>query len=319
MRYVARNLQRTGSAHELCQDRCRVFCDGNRIILSAADGHGNTAYSRSAQGAFFAANAAVEVLQNETAGADVPAAIKDRYDQQVANHLRYLPLDPQELMRLGNRPQTAAYGTTLLAVRVGADGTDVFQMGDGEIYLFGPDGTLLPELPKDEHCKGNFTSSLSYPRGKALRCFRHLHIPRIATAVMMFTDGCEGGLEKACAGLMEPEKLDACLEEMVSATDHGDDQTCLLVFDADAVAEDTFRKGLVKTLEGIREAARRERRLRRACEEFLQLQEYLTKAVNKAGRMRPHEASAFLRTLQPDMDRYEQLAAFLGSQEVPGT
>ena len=307
MNYTATALRHTGSAHRMCQDRCRMERRGDRLILTAADGHGARPFVRTGLGARFACTAAVRVLGDGLPAEDVPAAIKRRYDTMVARHLEFRPLAPWELQRLDGRPPEAAYGTTLMAVSITEAGTALYQLGDGEVHIFDADGQLMDPLPADEQCQGHLTSSLCSSKSSSLASFRMAVHPIPAAAVLMFTDGCEGGLIRAAAALTAPEILEEGLLGMFAATRHGDDQTCLAAFDAEIVSGETFQAGLHWTLDNLRAKAKHQRQEQSERAELAQLQSYLSLALQKARRMASGESKSYLNSLRPSVERYSML------------
>lgn len=309
--------QKTGSAHCTCQDRYRALRLEDRLILVVADGHGGRPYTRSALGADFGCSAAVAALREEVEGGDIPAAIKDRYDAMVAEHLACHPLEDDELERVGDLPHPVVYGTTLLAAVLTLDSTELYQLGDGEIHILKADGTFFPALPDDDGCRGNMTTSLANNREFALSHFRHARYQEPTAALMMFSDGCDGGLLRAAAGLAEPPALLAHLENMLHRTNHGDDQTFLLTYDPGIVEKDSFREGLSAALQTMRAEAKRRKREQRDWEEYKRLCSYLNLALRKANRMARRndpELEAYMKALKPSYKRYMQLRARFGAE-----
>lgn len=308
--YHIRTLQRAGSAHRGCQDRYRVLRREDRLILLVSDGHGGRPYTRSGLGARFACAAAEAVLRKETDSDFIPAAIKDRYDAMVAKHLALRPLEDWEAERLGSLPQPAVYGATLLAAVITPTATELFQLGDGEIHALKADGTFFPGLPADGDCQGNLTTSLAHNREFALRHFRTVRYPEPAAGLMLFSDGCEGGVHQSAVGLADLPALDTHLENMLHITNHGDDQTFLLTWNPEIVDTEPFRNTLTEALQVMAEETRRKKQEMRDLEEYTQLRSYLNLAVRKARRLAQRSApelDAYLTKLKSSYDRYMQL------------
>ena len=303
--YTVHFFDRTGTAYQYSQDRSRFECHEGRQILVIADGHGGKPYCRSAVGAWQACQAALDVLKSDEDISTAPGAIKKRYDERVARHLKSLELKPDELERLQGRPAEQAYGTTLLAVRL-EDCAEVFQLGDGEIYLFDAQGQLLPPLPDDKNCHGRFTSSMCYARESAIQNFRSARYDHPA-AVLMFTDGCEGGFQRAARALTDLEHLEEEMNQMLRATARGDDQTCLLAVDSAIVEGEAFQTGLMRTMKELREAARARHLKEMELDECERLHAYLRGAIEKARVMDPDQMRAYLMSLRPVADRYVEL------------
>ena len=309
-------LQRTGSAHRVCQDRLSVLREGDRLLLVAADGHGGRPYARSGLGARFACAAAMAVLRQTDE--NVLAAVKDRYDAMVAKHLAMRPPQPWEAERLGDLPPSALYGATLLAAVLTKEDTRVYQLGDGEIHALKQDGTFFPSLPEDEGCHGSMTTSLANGREVAVAHARQSRYPEPAAALMLFTDGCDGGMLQAAAGLAKPSSLQEQLEAMLRRTNRGDDQTFLLAYDPEAVEKASFRENLTHVLQTLQAESKRNKRECREREDYEQLHSYLQLAARKAARMSRRnspELEAYLQTLKPGYERYEQLRARFAAEE----
>lgn len=312
--YQIHALQVTGSGHRLCQDHYRIYRSDDRMILIAADGHGAPSYTRSGLGARIACAAAEAVLKEKAAG-NIPAAIKDRYDTMVAKHLALRPLADWELERLKEDPQRAVYGATLLAAVIEPDSTTLYQLGDGEIYALDAGGNFLPELPEDDFCLGTMTTSLSNGRAFVLARFRVRHYPCPAAAVLLFTDGCKGGLPVAATGLTGQAEPREGLEAMIQATCNGDDQTVLLACNGQAVLQESFRTGLRASLAAKAEEARQQKRIAKYREELEQLDCFLLLAARNVKRLRKRcdpQLEEYLLSLKPSFDRFAQLQQLLG-------
>ncbi len=308
--YCIRTLQNGGSRHRFCQDRYYTHRCADRLILAVCDGHGGRPYCRSGLGARFAAAAAVAVLESDIEAALIPAAIKDRYDAMVKKHLAHRPLTQREAERAGDMPHSGVYGTTVLAAVITDHGTDIYQLGDGEIRAVSKKGNFFPMLPADESCRGNLTSSLANGREFALRHFRHLHYASPIGALMLFSDGCEGGFLDTAHALTDPSRLEEGLQAMLHRTDHGDDQTFLLAYDPTAIAQESFQETLTQRIKAAREAIRRKNQIRREREEYARLAAYMNLALQKAERMRQAKdptLQPFLTSLQPSYQRFLQL------------
>lgn len=171
-----------------CQDCSGRLNTGDAAIAAVADGHGDVRYFRSAEGARFAAEAAIESLQEfvgcETAlgfgekpEAEQLQLIKQleksiivRWNGKVKGNIEARPFIEEELSALsqsrrrcyesGEFLETAdAYGTTLVAVVL----TDTYgfglQIGDGDATIGYSDGSY-DSIPKDESLIANITTSL---------------------------------------------------------------------------------------------------------------------------------------------------------------
>lgn len=302
--HVQRNLP--------CQDRFLARTGAEGTVLAVCDGHGGAPYTRSGLGARILARCAAGLLSAGLPGEEAAAALKDRYDRLVNRHLALRPLKDWERSRLGRRPDQEAYGTTFVCAVLTGEGTDVFQLGDGGVFLLGRDGRFLPPLPPDPDCVANVTSSMAYPREECLRHFRFHRYPP-AAAAFVFTDGWafSGPLPwEAAALLLEPERAEEALDELLLQGDHGDDQTFLCAYDPEQIAEPAFRAGVEAEAELGKEA------LRRAAMEaqMHQLACYLKLAMKKVKRMQRSQdpgLAAFLEAMRPRAQAYLDLRSAL--------
>lgn len=312
--HIVHIFQRTGAAHRFCQDRYRVIRHGDRLVLAAADGHGGRPYVRSSLGARIACAAAEAALTGQLDPAEIPAAIKDRYDALVARHLALRPLEGWELERLGDRPPAEAYGTTLLAALITPTRTGLVQLGDGDLHALGFDGAFLPGLAGDDNCRGNLTTSLANSRDHVLARFRTAWYEHPAAAVVMFTDGCDGGLLQAVEAVAAPSGPEQELHRLLRETSRGDDQTVLLVYAPEITGDEEFRAALAGHLARMREELRRKRQERRDRVEYSELQNYLLLALRKAERMNKANDPGlmeYLEKLRPSILRMTELRDLL--------
>ena len=312
--YDVRSLQETGSAHRSCQDRYRIIRDEDRLILICADGHGGKAYTRSGLGARFVCAAAAEILRANTPDAQVAGAIKARYDRMVAAHLARRPLEDWEWNRLGQRPPHVVYGTTMLAAVITRTGLAMYQLGDGDIHAIRCDGSFFPPMADDSGCQGNLTTSFANSADVVARHFRMQRYDEPAAALVMFSDGCEGGLTPAVTGLLDLPALQTHLEDTLDQTRHGDDQTLLVAYHPATVYAAPFQEALTATLEARhREEKRRKQELRHRAE-LIELRTYLSLAIRRAEQMEARgapELAEFLERLAPCYERYNRLCQLL--------
>jgi Protein phosphatase 2C len=148
-----------------------------RPVIAVADGHGSDEHFRSAKGAFFAIQAATEVLREfvqshmrETdleqlqhwAQVELPSIIVERWRESIDLDLQKTPFAPAELDTMGVRmmedlfrdgcAQYLPYGSTLLGLAYTDHYQLAIQLGDGCIgalnlatpthVLFAPDAAL---------------------------------------------------------------------------------------------------------------------------------------------------------------------------------
>ena len=164
------------------------------MLLAVSDGHGGSRYVRSAQGAVYACETAIETLgeyaSNVFAGADlslikqisetrIKLDIVKRWQELVFSHAEKNPFTDDELELLGitralyeqavdsddlseKECILTAYGTTLITAMVLEKTIICLQIGDGDIlfyYKAREQGTVSP-IPQDDQLIGNETTSL---------------------------------------------------------------------------------------------------------------------------------------------------------------
>ena len=206
---------RRGSSHARdgrpCQDAHALWASsflGEPLLVAAvADGHGGERHDLSHCGAALAVQAAVaEVIGSlpvKEDGGDwrpLPRAGGDEFHHRVTERWKeYVTADA------GRRPGLSAagesgnelltrYGSTLLLALVDGSECWVGQIGDGDILLVRPDGSIVPLLPTDEDLLGTVTYSLSSRDAPAL--WRTGRFP-IGTGglLIMATDGLSDSFE----------------------------------------------------------------------------------------------------------------------------
>jgi serine/threonine protein phosphatase PrpC len=144
------------------------------IVAAVADGHGGGRHDLSHCGAALAVQAVVDeviaslpVPGNEGPSLDVSAGGEGEFHHRVTARWRESVLAdagrregpfPEE----GMEPEILTrYGTTLLLSLIDGSEGWVGQIGDGDILLVRPDGSIEVPLPKDEALLGTVTYSLS--------------------------------------------------------------------------------------------------------------------------------------------------------------
>ncbi len=165
-----------------------------RAILAVADGHGSAPHFRSAVGSQLAVRAAVDVLDWAFDAPDVGGAAADLPHELVACWrglvLEHEAAAPFEAART-ERDVFTAYGTTCIAAAIAEDRLLLCQIGDGDVLLGLPDGTVVHPLPADR-LPGEQTYSLCledaarYARVRVLRRDADAVWPDFA---MLATDG----------------------------------------------------------------------------------------------------------------------------------
>ncbi|MGB7788476.1 protein phosphatase 2C domain-containing protein [Methanoregula sp.] len=174
---------RTGASHlrsdRPCEDAFALWSGTSGAIpciaAAIADGHGDFRHDQSRAGAALAVHAAIDELvsfhriHGETASrvilrsefrADFPRRATRRWREAVLGDAQRRQIDilPQDGSRSGD---FSRYGTTLIAAMVLADTILIGQIGDGDVVLVRPDGTLDTPIPADTTLMGAETRSLS--------------------------------------------------------------------------------------------------------------------------------------------------------------
>jgi serine/threonine protein phosphatase PrpC len=212
---------RRGSAHERdgrpCQDAHALwsssFLGEPLLVVAVADGHGGERHDLSHCGAALAVQAAVgEVIgslpapQGAGAWRPVPPAgvvefhlrVTERWKAGVkadAERRTGLPVGEEAGPEIFTR-----YGTTLLVAVIDGSEAWVGQIGDGDILLVRPDGSVEAPLPKDEELLGTVTYSLSSREAPAL--WRTSRFPvGPGGLLVMATDGLSDSFEDPDSGI----------------------------------------------------------------------------------------------------------------------
>ena len=171
-----------GASHEdsgtPCQDSARVLITERLAVAAVSDGHGSEKHFRSASGSEMAARVALRSVtdfceRNGSLGAvfrsdpreaarRIAGNIICGWNDEIAAHLRFSPLTPQErsiFEKYGGLQPEVMYGATLLLAAVDENGVFGLQIGDGTFTLETASGIGLP-MPEDERLVGNLTTSL---------------------------------------------------------------------------------------------------------------------------------------------------------------
>jgi len=239
------------------------------VVAAVADGHGGARHFRSAKGARFAVNAAVNAMrriaaewesadqekQTQIASSVLPQAIVADWSEQVHRHLESTPIGDSEWQTLESnagadaRAQVQAepalaYGATLIAALVTSRHILLLQIGDGDAVLVAPDGKAWHPIPEDGRLTGEFTTSIC--RAGAAADFRHsiFAFDGTASLLILATDGYANSFRTSADflqvgtdllqmvrldGLSEVEKQLPQILEHASANGSGDDITVALV------------------------------------------------------------------------------------------
>ncbi len=206
---------RRGSSHardgKPCQDAHAIWSSsfmGEPILaVAVADGHGGGRHDLSHCGAALAVQAAVSEL---IASLPVPGGdwawrpVSGSGDEEFHNRVTarwkgYVTADAGQRPGLcpdggGGQDLLSRYGTTLLLALIDGSECWVGQIGDGDILLVRPDGSIEAPIPKDETLLGTVTYSLSSRDSPAL--WRTARFP-LGTGglLLMATDGLSDSFE----------------------------------------------------------------------------------------------------------------------------
>jgi serine/threonine protein phosphatase PrpC len=174
---------RTGALHRKnnhpCEDAFALWSGSAGaepcIAIAVADGHGDSRHDQSRTGSAIAVQSAVEelvsfhrmhlhdiprnIIRSEFR-ADFPRRVSRRWRESVTEDATR-----RELAGPGSEETTSGiltrYGSTLIAASVLADTVLIGQIGDGDILLVRPDGTVESPIPGDSSLVGSETRSLS--------------------------------------------------------------------------------------------------------------------------------------------------------------
>lgn len=224
--YQAFHCMETGFSHLKtgCEDYADSLSGGGIRIAAISDGHGDRACLRSARGARFAVESALENMeifanrlreQNRQEELQDPRkrerllrhlirCIIENWNTRVRQDLEEKPLTQEELSvqhrysdayRQG-RCLSHVYGCTLIAAMIAEDHLIVLHHGDGRCVVLHQDGTADQPVPWDEMCIGNVTTSLCQADA-AERCRYYVCDLRNDAVVGCFitSDGIEDSLE----------------------------------------------------------------------------------------------------------------------------
>ena len=317
---VILSVSKRGRVHEKlkkpCQDRSLVKKIGeNTWILTLADGHGGFPYVRSGFGAQIACRTAQKIMADETIPVEeYPKKIKEVFDAYTEKHLHLHPLTDEEKKKLGSRPETYAYGTTLLAVKISPKGTYRVQLGDGKLSVLDTFGAPFNELPADPNCYANITSSLVQPDAR----FRISYQEDSASAVVLNSDGYEpeGGfpwklLNNAVENWETYQESDL-IEEMVSEDHRGDDQTIVLFLNENAFTE-KYKKEVREQAAEEAEKVHKFHKQEKLLEEKRELEAFLTAGIRKYREMENNAEAAVFRekSLKPRYQAYNAVCVEL--------
>ncbi len=276
----------TGASHRQserpCQDAVSSLQgeDGRAVAVAVADGHGHRLHFRSHVGARLAVEIACRVVSDQAAALDgvdnlqqlvttarreVVPRVVEQWREAALSDLEHRPVGREELNAAGfvdddwqgpdptRGDPLLAYGSTLLLAAVVDKRMLLAQIGDGDIFTFGPQGQTMTPVPPDPALDGVRTTSMCQP--DALDSFRlaalDLDDTPVAGAVLA-TDGYgnaqvadrwQEAVGRDLAGYLTTKTVDWLREQMpgwvancASAEGSGDDTTMALLLGPDAAA-----------------------------------------------------------------------------------
>ena len=199
----------TGASHEElgegCQDSARVYLSDSFCVAAVADGHGSAKHFRSAAGSEMATRVAIRSVcdfyerngdlsvffRNDprTAARKIAANIICGWNDEIAAHIKLLPLDDRE-QRISRTYEGLSteliYGATLLLAIVTEEDYFGLQIGDG-CFTATVSGYPMIPMPEDERLVGNLTTSLC--DSDAISGFRYVYREERCDAVTLSSDG----------------------------------------------------------------------------------------------------------------------------------
>ncbi|MFA6331382.1 MAG: PP2C family serine/threonine-protein phosphatase [Methanoregula sp.] len=174
---------RTGASHirsfRPCEDAFALWSGSSGAIpciaIAIADGHGDQRHDQSRTGSALAVQAAIDELigihrmnlqpvpqstMRSDFKTDFPRRTTRRWRESVQDDAgrRQISLNPSG----SQGPEDyVRYGTTLISALIIGDSILIGQIGDGDVVLVRPDGTIECPIPGDTHLVGSETHSLS--------------------------------------------------------------------------------------------------------------------------------------------------------------
>lgn len=222
--YIEINAHHIGKSHIQnnlsCEDYSAHYSDEKISIIVVSDGHGDKNCFRSAKGAKFACEIAINACRQfesitehiddiahcdfESLVTSMESDIADNWKSIVLSDAQDHPFTDQELSLASEQAQAVyrsgqrlekAYGCTLIF----AMSTRVFwlaiQIGDGKCVAAYPDGVFMEPIPPDENCLGNRSTSLCNSNAK--ESFRHYFSNIKPVAAFVSSDGIEESFDQA--------------------------------------------------------------------------------------------------------------------------
>lgn len=174
-----------------CQDEIGALVCGETCVVALADGHSSSAHAEI--GARLAVLVALQALVRFADGLGERGANVVAVQEYAGDPLRrHLVRDWTEAVRAyagGREVDLIQYGSTLLFALVTEHVLLLGQLGDGDILLVDPDGTVTTPLPADPMGFADETSSLCQPEAWTALRVRASPLPAPGTLLVLATDG----------------------------------------------------------------------------------------------------------------------------------
>lgn len=213
MKLIAFDASSIGASHirvgKECQDCSISKIDDEWCIAITCDGHGGDNYFRSSLGSQFAAESALqcieeflaecsstELAKSDNALVQLEKSIIARWNERVWAHFNENAFTKEELdsvsedrrkRLLSRKSIESTYGTTLIAVAWAKEYWFALQIGDGKAVRIQEDGSADCPIPENEKCFLNTTTSMCDI--DALENFRHYYSTEFPAGIFCGTDG----------------------------------------------------------------------------------------------------------------------------------
>ncbi|MFA4859806.1 PP2C family serine/threonine-protein phosphatase [Methanoregula sp.] len=174
---------RTGASHissgRPCEDAFALFSGSSGakpcIAIAVADGHGDPRHDQSRTGSALAVQTAIDELVgfqrlhlHDVPNLSIRAEFKADFPRRAGRKWRDAVSEDAARRGITTSPDSSSgtveysrYGSTLIAALVVADMILISQIGDGDIVLVRPDGSVECPIPTDSSLVGKETHSIS--------------------------------------------------------------------------------------------------------------------------------------------------------------
>lgn len=222
--YIELNNHHIGKSHVqnglTCEDYSATYSDDHVNIIVISDGHGDKNCFRSAKGAQYACEIAINACRQfqlstehidnieqcdfESLVNSLESDIADMWKEKVLSDALVHPFSEEELsvasiqaqeLYLNGQKHEKAYGCTLILAMSTTRYWLALQIGDGKCVAAYSDGVYVEPVPVDENCLGNRSTSLCNSNAKDL--FRHYYSMVKPIAAFVSSDGVEESFDQA--------------------------------------------------------------------------------------------------------------------------